>query len=382
MVTMQDVANRAGVSLKTVSNVVNGFPSIRPSTRERVERALADLGYRPNMAARSLAGGRTGLLALMIPDIDSTYYGRLTSHLIRAARAEDLTVMIQQAGRTVPGELETLGSLRRHFVDGMIGNTMALKDRPIRERMGPLPLVMMGIRWDDEDRVFDHVHIDAEGAGADGIEHLLGLGRSRIALLGRREPAIAPTDTRLRGVESALAAKGLRGIYGRVGTYSRPHGYQAMTQLLADDPEIDAVFCFNDDLAVGAMAAIQDAGKRVPEDVAVLGFDDTAMAKFTNPSLSSIHFDMTLLAGEAVRLLVAAIRRQSDGETEGYEPQDVVIPHTLRVRGSTVAGADRGLDQPDENEGAEIELDSYLREHPDWREDLAADDQARGRDHS
>ena len=373
MVTMQDVAERAGVSLKTVSNVVNGFPSIRPSTRQRVQQVLAELGYRPNMAARSLAGGRTGLIALLIPDVDSSYFGRLTGGLTRAARASDLTVLIQQAGRTVPGELATLGSLRRHFVDGLIGNTIALSDLDIRRRMGPVPVVMLGSRWDEEHRIFDHVFTDVESAGADGIRHLLGLGRRRIALLGRREHKVAPTDRRLSGAESALVEHGLGALYGRVGSYTRTHGYRAMSELLTAEPTLDAVFCFNDDLAVGAMAALSDSGRKVPHDVAVLGFDDTAIARFTTPALSSIHYSMADLAGAVIQRLWAAIERGADVAGD-YRGEDVIIPHSLQVRGSTDDRVPRRVLDETENEPEEFDLDAYVAQHPDWRHDLAADE--------
>lgn len=340
MVTMQDVAVRAGVSLKTVSNVVNDFPSIRPSTRARVQQALVELGYRPNMAARSLARGRTGMIALLFPDLERGYFGRLGASLIRRAQTAGLVAVIHPSGETTTGELAALDALQKQWVDGVIATSFALTDADLVSRLGPLPAVMLGERWGGE-RLLDHVSIDLRGAGRLAIVHLLDQGWHRIGLIGRRRTDFGRTGERLHGAIEALTEAGLTPVIAEVGHYDRRQGYTAMQAMLdetAAEARPEAVFCFNDELAIGALAALHDAGLRCPDDMALMGCDDIADARYAVPAISTIrHCPDDLAAALIGRLQRAIERRDEPGPAE--EPQDLTVGFELVVRGSTVAGA-------------------------------------------
>ncbi len=344
---MQEVADRAGVSLKTVSNVVNNFASIRPSTRARVQQALTELGYRPNLAARSLARGRTGLIAVMLPDLELSFYGRLGSTLIAEAQRGGLVAVFYPSGGTTPGEVDTLELLRHGLVDGLIATSLGMSDTDLRARIGPLPTVMLGERW-GPDQVFDHVRVDLEEAGRLAVRHLLELGRSRIALIGPRRDDFGPTDGRLRGALETLAEAGLEATtVADIGPYDRRHGYWAMKAIVDAAPagrRPDAAFCFNDDLAFGAIAALHDAGLSCPQDVAVVGCDDDVHASFAVPAVTSIRHSHQRLAARLIERLQLAIARAerltddgSPGVAPAHVPADIVIGQELVVRNSTVA---------------------------------------------
>lgn len=339
MVTMQDVAVRAGVSLKTVSNVVNDFPSIRPSTRARVQQALAELGYRPNMAARSLARGRTGMIALMLPDLERVYFGRLGASLIRHAQTAGLVAVIYPGCETTTGELAALDALQKQLVDGVIATSFALTDADLVRHLGRLPAVMLGERWGGE-QLLDHVSIDLRGAGRLAIGHLLDQGWSRIGLIGRRRTDFGRTGGRLPGAIEVLAEAGLTPVIAEVGHYDRGQGYCAMQAMLAEagaESRPEAVFCFNDELAIGALAGLHDAGLRCPDDVALMGCDDIADARYAVPAISTIRHSPDDLAAVLIERLQRGIQRRDEpGPAE--KPQDFTVGFELVVRGSTVVG--------------------------------------------
>src|SRR5689334_13141466 len=180
--SLRQVAERAGVSIRTVSNVVSGFAQVAPETRARVQRAIDELHYRPNAAARHLRGGRSGLIALVIPEIASPYFGELAGHLADEAEKHAWTLLVQQTAGEPDRERELLDGLRAQTVDGLIMSPWALSPADLRRRPDSAPLVLLGEQ--DADGLLDHVAIDNVAAAREITSHLIDQGRTRIAAVG------------------------------------------------------------------------------------------------------------------------------------------------------------------------------------------------------
>ena len=327
-VTLRDVAARAGVSFKTVSNVVNGHPHVSEVTRARVLAAIELLGYRPNQTARSLRHGRSGILALAVPELTSPYFAALASAAGRAAKEHGRVLVIEETRGDVEGERVALVDLTSRLVDGVILSPLVTPRETVVRRIGRTPIVMLGEHRYDVGA--DHVAMDSVRAARELTEHLLATGRRRIAVLGRQEPGSTGGE-RWRGHVEALAAAGLEpdeALVPRVGAYRRADGVRAVRELLAAGVRPDAVLCFNDLLALGAWHALRAAGLAVPGDVAVAGFDDVEESRYAG--LTSVAPDLGLLAREAVRLLVRRVEDPAVG------PAQVEVPFRVRVRASTV----------------------------------------------
>jgi DNA-binding LacI/PurR family transcriptional regulator len=330
-VSLKDVARAAGVSIKTVSNVVNDYPFVSDQTRAKVQAVLDELGYRPNLSARRLRSGRTGLVALSIPEIAAPYFAELADAVVNAAEARGLTVLIDKTGGQRGHEQQTAAGIRDNVVEGTIASPLAMTAADVASLGRTHPIVLLGERLAHVS--VDHVAIDSVEAARVATRHLLDLGRRRVAVIGTG-PEISNTGRlRLRGYREELAAGGVarsRALEGDVRWYHRPDGYAAMQELLARRPDLDAVFCFNDLLAIGALRALREAGRRVPEDVAVVGFDNVEECLYTDPALTSIAPDKPAIADAAVDLLM----RRMAGEP-GLEPQEVFPPFELVTRAST-----------------------------------------------
>ncbi|PZF89481.1 LacI family DNA-binding transcriptional regulator, partial [Micromonospora deserti] len=301
---LKDVAERAGVSVKTVSNVVNGYVHVRPDTRARVEEAIAELNYRPNLSARNLRKGRTGVIALAVPELDIPYFAELARHVVTAAAELGWTVLIDQTGGGREQERVAAAGIGDHLIDGLIFSPLALTAEDLVGLDGT-PMVLLGERVDHGPA--DHVMIDNVAAAREITAHLIGLGRRRIAAIGsQRTPEGASARLRLAGYTAALSEAGMaydERLVAPAPAWHRADGATAMRALLASGVRPDAVFCFNDTLALGALRALHEAGLRVPEDVAVAGFDDIEDGRFSVPTLSTIAPDKERIARLSVELL-------------------------------------------------------------------------------
>jgi DNA-binding LacI/PurR family transcriptional regulator len=333
---MRDVARLAGVSVKTVSNVVNDFPHVSVATRSRVLAAITELGYQMNFSARNLSRGRTGMITLAVPELRLPYFAELTDEVILAAEQRGYTVLVEQTGGGHERELEVLGSARRRMTDGLIFSPLGLRagDAP-RLEVG-YPLVLLGERALHGD--VHHVAM-ANVAGARSVaEHLLARGRRRIALVGSYDERGAGAGSlRTQGFLDALAAAGQEHDPARTGAaleWTRATGAAAMRRLLDTGVEVDAVFGLNDVLALGAMRVLFERGLRVPDDVAVAGFDDIEDGQYARPSLTTVRPGRAEIARTAVDLLMD---RLSDTPTRPAG-EEIVVPHQLVVRESTGQG--------------------------------------------
>lgn len=336
--SLKEVADRAGVSIKTVSNVVNGNPSVRPETRARVQRAIDELGYRPNMSARQLRGGRSGLIALAVPEISLPYFAELAELIVEQATVRGWTVLIEVTHGERGVERNVAQGIRSHLVDGMIVSPLALHGSDVERREEAIPLVLLGERLTG--LAVDHVMIDNEAAARTLTTHLTGLGRRRVAAIGAEPHIREGTATlRLRGYRDALTQGGLTyddELVVPVERYHRADGAAAMARLL-DGPVVpDAVFCFNDALALGALRTLLRRGVRVPEDIALAGFDDVEEATFCTPALTTIAPDKRRIAELALGLLDTRISCARLGTGQPAEPRSEFADYSLLIRESTI----------------------------------------------
>ena len=331
---MKDVAALAEVSPKTVSNVMNGVIPVAPATRERVERAIERLGYVPNLSARGLRSGRTGIVALVVPELRTPFAAELTHEFVELAHARGLAVQIEQSWGDPDRTSELVSAARRQLVDGVVINPITQEESALLLPAQPLdvPLVAIGeVAQQDVDRVC----VDSVDAARRMTALLLELGHRRIALVGAPGGG-SDTDTgRLRrdGYRRALADAGLpvdTALERPCASWTPRGGAEAVRRLLNEGVAVDAVFCCTDSLAIGALSALWAAGVRVPQDVGVAGFDDIADSEFASPPLTTVHFDRRAYAEAALdRLLV----RIAGGDEP---PQRIVIPSRIVQRSSVL----------------------------------------------
>lgn len=314
-VSLRDVAARAGVSAKTVSNVVHGrSEEVSAATRARVQATIDELNYRPNLAARSLRSGRSGVIALALPHLDVPYFAELAGQIVRAAEERGYLVLIDQTEGLPAREAVVLDGIRPRLVDGLVFSPLSTDQAAIAGRADSAPLVLLGEAVTEGPT--DHVGIDNVAAARSATAHLIATGRTRIAALGVQPGASNHTASlREQGYREALAAAGIalrEELLLPVEEYNRPAGAAAMTAALSLGLDFDAVFGFNDLLAHGALRALLSAGRRVPGEVALIGIDDIEEDRYSTPSLSSVAPDKTALARLAVDALLARIEGSSE----------------------------------------------------------------------
>ncbi|WP_116948997.1 LacI family DNA-binding transcriptional regulator [Jiangella endophytica] len=309
--TLRDVARLAGVSFKTVSNVVNDHPYVSDTTRAKVQAAIDELGYRPNRQARSLRSGRTGAIGLAVPELSLAYFAQLADEVITAAEQRDVVVVIEQTGGDRRRELDVLSGSRRQLTDGLLFSPLGLSNDDGGLLAVDFPLVLLGERIFDGP--VDHVTMENVDAARAATDHLLDLGRRRVAVIGAHEgEVIGSAGLRLRGYRAALDARGIaydEALVVDAGPWHRINGAEAMRSLLERGVEFDAVFALNDELALGALRVMQEQGIRVPADVAIIGFDDVDEGKYSLPSLSTVDPGRREIARLAVDVLLDRIEK-------------------------------------------------------------------------
>ncbi|MCT2582109.1 LacI family DNA-binding transcriptional regulator [Actinophytocola gossypii] len=329
---LRDVAEHAGVSVRTVSNVVNGFRYVAPETRARVQASIDELGYRPNLAARTLRRSRTGLVSLVVPEIDSPYFAELAARTVRVAQRRGLTVLIDQTDGDPERERLLLHGKRSQLVDGVLFSPWTVAPADVAARTDTVPLVLLGEHDSPDQLRVDHVAIDNVAAARAATAHLLATGRRRIAALGV-QPSIfnATARQRLLGYHQALSSAGVPvapELERPVRTLHRADGHRAMLELLDLPEPPDAVFCFTDELALGAMRAAADRDVRVPDAVSVVGFDDIEDGRYSVPALSTVSPDKDGIA----ELALDCLATQPDDPHTG---RSIVAPHRLLVRATS-----------------------------------------------
>ncbi|WP_345762400.1 LacI family DNA-binding transcriptional regulator [Diaminobutyricibacter sp. McL0608] len=330
-VRLQDVADLAGVSMKTVSNVVHDYEHVSEAMRDKVQAAIDALGYRPNLTARRLATGKTGMIALAIPEIDQFYFAELGRHIGEEAARYGYRILVEQTLNDVEAERAVIRDRDEGLVDGVIFQPARIDTLEIARLRPGTPLVLLGEAARPVNT--DHVMIDNTRAARDGVEMLLGRGRRRIAFLATVHGDITEsTHLRLLGYQEALLAAGV-GLDAHLVLQSEGFGFEdgvrAISSAIAAGVEFDAVLCRDDLFAMAALRGLEIAGRRVPEDVAVLGWDDTAVARYSTPALSSVSPDKQALASAAFALL--------EDRMQGYDGsgRHEIVAHSIIERATT-----------------------------------------------
>lgn len=331
---LKDIAEYTGVSIKTVSNVVNGnYARVGAKTRAQVLEAIEKLNYRPNIAARQLRRSRTGVLALALPDLHNPYFLDIGSAVLDAATERGYTVLIDHTRGNPVDEALVVQGLRPHLIDGVILDPQSLGEEALQPDRVGIPVVLLGERIFNG--AFDHVVVDNTAASYVATKHLVSLGRRRIAVIGSRAASSCEAPfLRFDGYRQALEEAGLEiqpQLLKDCAIWSRGAGAEAMRQLLTLDTPPDAVFCFNDLMALGAMSVLHETGWRIPEDIAVVGFDDIEDGRFTYPALTTIAPDKLQIGRQAVSLLLDRING-----THTKDAKQVNVPFNLSVRQSTL----------------------------------------------
>lgn len=322
----------AGVSPRTVSNVVNDYRWVSDRTRQAVLDAIDEVGYVPNLSARGLRQGRMGAISLAIPELRNPWFTEVADAVMAAASKHGLAVVLEQ---TAPdGEREYLLGPRTTRVDGVLFAAQTLRDEDaVLLRDARRPVVLLGEYVHDSP--VDQVTVaDREGARM-ATEHLLMRGRRRVLVIGSHPTEERGTPARrLQGVRDAYDSAGLPWDEQLViprAEWTRAAGGTVVSSALSKRIEFDAIFCFNDALALGALRALNEAGVRVPEDVAVIGFDDVEDAMYSQPPLTTVAPDMREYGDTAVSWLVE--RMSAAGRS--IEPRTARVDSRLAVRSST-----------------------------------------------
>jgi DNA-binding LacI/PurR family transcriptional regulator len=324
-VTLEEVARAAGVSRATVSRVVNGVTSVDDNIRQAVEEAISNTGYLPNLAARSLVTRRADAVALVLPDservLGDPFFGRVVRGVMTVTAPAGLHLVLTTTG--VGTGDQVVSDLKRGRLDGVI-LIHTSPDDPLPGRLldGHFPVVLSARPPVPLPITYVDVH---QTAGASlAAQHLHYAGRTRLATIAGPQDTPAGQD-RLRGFLDAVGAD----VPWVAGDFTQPSGETAMTRLLAEHPDVDGVFVASDLMARGALPVLRRAGRRVPEDVAVVGFDDSSAALDCDPPLTTVRQPTEEMAAEMARLLVRQIEHPETPVAA------VIFQPTLVVRHST-----------------------------------------------
>jgi len=328
--TLADVAQMAGVSSATASRVLTGSARVRPETRDKVEQAMSRLGYVRNRAARSVTHRRTGSIALVVGEesvkvFADPFFARMLWSVSKAVASADLQLLLLtlQASR----DYRTVSRyLRSGHVDGALFVSMHGRADFDYASLG-IPLVLCG-RPIAGGEALTYVDADNVEGARMAVKYLLDQGRTAIATIAG-PPDMSPGVDRLLGYRKAMAVLDC-GDPGMIsyGDFSRQAGEHALSRLIDHRPGIDAVFVASDLMAVGALRALRRLGRRVPDDVAVIGFDDSPLAQHTDPRLSTVRQPVDAMASRMVRELLNLIAMS------GREPSHTILPTELVLRES------------------------------------------------
>ncbi|MEV5429723.1 LacI family DNA-binding transcriptional regulator [Streptomyces sp. NPDC052701] len=337
--TLEEVAARAGVGRGTVSRVINGSPRVSDATRAAVEAAVAELGYVPNTAARALAANRTDAIALVVPEPETRFFAEpYFSDMLRGVGSElsetEMQLLLIFAGSD--RERRRLAQyLAAHRVDGVLLVSVHADD-PLPDLLSQLeiPAVISGPRSAAE--TLTSVDSDNYGGARQAVEHLLQRGRRRIAhITGRLD--VYGAQRRVDGYRGALRDAGheVDELLIEAGDFTEEGGRRAMAALLQRRPALDAVFAASDVTAAGARQALREAGRRIPDDVALVGYDDSAIARHMDPPLTSVRQPIEEMGRRMIDLLLAEIADRRPSASRGLERRQVVLATELVHRTSS-----------------------------------------------
>ncbi|HXF61399.1 MAG TPA: LacI family DNA-binding transcriptional regulator [Caldilineaceae bacterium] len=339
MPTIYDVADAAGVSISTVSHVLNGTRRVSKQTEQRVLNAVKELNYRPNSLARALVRQETKTIALIIPDNVNPFYAEVARGVENLGFAAGYSVVLCNSDRSRAKEAVYLEMLTSKRVDGVI----LMTGEPTTRLQSLLEGRIVAVVFDSDRTLLDAVLLDNYGGSARAVQHLLELGHRRIACI--RGPGVADggSDLRVRAYHEMLSSAGLPvdPALLREGDWTYQSGKAATDALLKLDDPPTAIFACNDNMAIGALAALHEHGVSVPAAVSVVGFDGITLTEYTVPPLTTVATSLVDLGQHMCRLLLDRINGQLPDT-----PQRITVGNRLLIRGSTAPPPSTGVSSP------------------------------------
>ncbi|MGF1727797.1 LacI family DNA-binding transcriptional regulator [Photobacterium nomapromontoriensis] len=312
MVTLENVAKHVGVSRATVSRVVNGDTKVKPETKQRIEQAIAELGYTPNPAARALASSQSQTLGLVTTSYLGGFFGMLMDNVQTEADKSHKQLLVTQGGGTADNELKAITKLYNMRCDGLVLHVRSITDEQLNALSKNHAFILL-------DRVvkglesrcvsFDH-HLASHLA----TEFLIQHGHQNIACISGPQTR-SSSQLRYQGFADTMAAAKLTPIECLSGHYDLPSGYNACCKLLKQTNRPSAIYCCNEEMALGALLAISEHGLRIPQDISLICYDSGERAAFVSPKLTSVHFPIAAMAKTATQLLI-----DPNLEYEKFEP--------------------------------------------------------------
>ena len=328
-VSIKDVAREAGVSIATVSRVLNDIDVVNEETKKKVLDAIKDLGYRPNIVARSLKTQRTKTIGILVPDISSQVYPEIVRGAEDVANIYDYNIILCNSDYDMDKEKEYLRVLKEKMVDGLLYMSISLEEKTIN-LVNDLDLKTVLVETKDEKGIFPSVTIDDIQALYDSTKYLIDKGAKKIAFIGTKQEEVNAVTKRYKGYEKALLENGLeldedlRYFDG----FKVKTGYNGIEKFLESKKDFDAVVCSSDEIAMGAINALRDHGKRVPEDVSVIGFSNINMSEVFYPKISTVAEPMYDMGSIAMRMLIKLVNKKE------VEQQHYILDHKIVERNS------------------------------------------------
>lgn len=322
-VKIDDVAKKAGVSISTVSRVLNGYEHVSKSSKEKVEKAIKALEYTPSQAARSLASQKSNMIGIIVPDLANQYYAKMITAIEEEASKHDYSIIICNIQENISKELKYMKMLKEMWVDGVVLMHEKINEETKKFLMTcNFPVVLASVKIPGVE--LTNINIDDEQAAFDAIEYLVELGHKRIGMITGDLRDYTAGISRLNGYKKALAHYGISIDEAIIqeGHFKFNDGYRIMEKMLMLKDRPTAVFAASDEMAIGAMNCALDMGFNVPEDISFMGFDNIDMARVVRPKLTTVNQPSTLIGQIAIESLLKKMAGESVEE-------HIVIKHDL-----------------------------------------------------
>ena len=315
--SIKDVAREAGVSIATVSRVLNDIDVVNEDTKKKVLDAISKLGYRPNIVARSLKTQKTKTIGILVPDISSGFYPEIVRGAEDVANIYDYNVILCNSDFDSEKEKEYLRVLKEKMVDGVIYMSSSLQEETLNI-INELNLTTVLVETKDKEESLPSVTIDNTKASKEITNHLLNKGLTKIAFAGAKRDGMNAWGDRYTGYEEALKDKGIQVDESLVysGGLKVKSGYEAVKHFENSNNEYEAVVCASDEIAMGVINALREKGKRVPEDISVVGFNDNIMSSVFYPKLTTIKQPSYDMGSVAMRMLIKMLNKRELDETQ------------------------------------------------------------------
>ncbi|PAV31236.1 LacI family transcriptional regulator [Virgibacillus profundi] len=327
MATIQEVAKKAGVSAATVSRVLNNRTTVTEKTRNKVDQAIKELNYEPSVLGRNLRNSESRLLLVLIPSISNPFYTKIINGIEDRAIEQGYNILLCETDSNPKRETIYFNLLKNRLADGIILMDPTVNQESLLELASSHPIVQCSEF--DENEIISYVSIDNELAAYHAVRHLIKLGQEKIAFINFNENFLYARERR-RGYERALKEFGLEiesnWIYNTT-QLGFENGQQAMRKLLNQNNRPTAVFAVSDVLAIGALKEIQSSGLKVPEDIAIIGFDKISFSNMTHPTLTTIAQPMYQMGVLSANMLIKKIK--------GDQVENMILDHELIIREST-----------------------------------------------